>query len=696
MQKEPKSFRRAVSNTPYGVFFVTSEMKAGEYKCFIFILFRMRKKYILFLVLICTICKQQLFSQKIYNTWFFGYHSGFDFNTSPPTPLTNPLIEADEPPYYTSSICDASGNLLFFTNGIKVWNASGSEMPKLLGRWPWEFDNRVLPLICPYPENDSLYYLFTVGKGSGFNARKFLFTTINMVANDKAGEIVYPQPSTLTNYFTRLANNASFMLAGTTHCNQRDTWIVSIANGALNSFLISPGQISTTPVTTSLPVPQSTLDDGYSNIKFSANGEKLVIPIVQQNEMLVYDFNNLTGVFSNPVLLHLPSKELLEDVELSPAGSKLYYGSYEKEMDGNEFTGVEFHNIYQLNLESGSATDIENSRYRMNLFPNRSGCTGRICFIIKRTLQLGPDGKIYVSLRNNFDNAINLIELPDRDKEHAIYPGNYMIFGKVYEFINVSYIRSASFSPKENGIQVRKKVCVGLPAEFSLLYTKIDSVKWDFGDPASGVNNYSAAVTPSHNYTAVNQYTIKAIIYKACHIDTAITQVSIDPDPIVRIPAYIRDTIVCIGNKLTINATAPGATQYMWSDNLRIPYREIYQPGNFLVRAYNGCSEDLKRFTVKFEECPCEVFIPSAFTPNYNGLNDDFKPITKCVVKNYQFKVFNRYGNIVFATNEWNKGWNGKYKNFDLPTGVYVWILEYSNPNNKQVIRKQGTVTLIR
>ncbi|HEU5165518.1 MAG TPA: hypothetical protein VFU29_08265, partial [Chitinophagaceae bacterium] len=584
----------------------------------------MRRKCILFLVLVCAIFKQQLFSQKIYNTWFFGYHSGLDFNTAPPTPLTNPLIEADEPPYYTSSICDSSGNLLFFTDGLKVWNASRVEMPKQSGRWPWELKDQVLPLIYPYPGNDSLYYLFTVGKpakdayqngGPSINVGKFMFATINMAANSKMGEIVYPQPPDPTNYFTVLADNAAFMLAGTAHCNQRDTWIVTIANNKLHSFLISPGHISPVPVSTSLPIAQSGLEDGYSNIKFSANGEKLVIPIVSKNEILVYDFNNLTGVFSDPLLLHLPSKEFLEDVEFSPAGSKLYYGSYWNEMDGNDFTGVEFHNIYQLNLESGSATTIENSRYMVNPFPNRGGCP-RSCFIIKRTLQLGPDGKIYVSLRKDLDNGINLIEFPERDREYASYPGNYLRYGKVYKFINVNYIRSASFSPKENGIQVRKKTCLGLPTEFSLLYTKIDSVKWDFGDPTSGANNYSSEFTPVHNYKALNQYTIKAIIYKTCHTDTAITQVSIDPDPIVRIPAYIRDTIVCIGNKLMIDATAAGATHYMWSDNLRVPTREINSPGNFLLRAYNDCSEDLKSFTVRFEECPCDVFIPSAFTPN--------------------------------------------------------------------------------
>ena len=145
-----------------------------------------------------------------------------------------------------------------------------------------------------------------------------------------------------------------------------------------------------------------------------------------------------------------------------------------------------------------------------------------------------------------------------------------------------------------------------------------------------------------------------------------------------------------------IDATAPGATHYMWSDNLRVPTREINTPGNFLLRAYNDCSEDLKSFTVRFEECPCDVFIPSAFTPNNDGLNDNFKPITKCAAKNYQFKIFNRYGNMIFTATELNRGWNGKYKNSDQASGVYAWMLQYSNPNNNQLVTKQGTVTLIR
>ncbi len=667
----------------------------------------MRKKIIFISFLICTISKQPLFSQKIYNTWLFGYHAGMDFNTTPPTPLNNPLIEAKEPPYYTSAICDTSGKLLFFTNGHNVWNSANQELPKYPGKWPWFPLDNVMPLICPYPDNDSLYYLFGVARcydngiymACGFNVGKLISVTINMAANSTKGAIVYPEPITATNYYKVHTNDTSFLLAGTAHCNQKDTWIATVANGAMNSFLVSPGGISTAPVISPLPISQASLTEGYSNMKFSANGEKLVIPIISENKMLVYDFNNQTGAFTNPQIIGLPPDEFLMDVELSAGGTKLYYGSFINQMAGREYTGVELHNIYQLNLQAGTPADIKNSRYTMNSFPERGGCP-RNCYIINRTINMGPDGKIYISQRVvgglPFDKKVHIIEFPDKLRESAYFRRNYLDLGIVYKFINFSYIKSGSFSLKENGIQVKKKICVGLPTEFSLLFTKVDSVKWDFGDPPSGLNNYSTLLSPVHNYVSIGTYTIKAIIYKNCWTDTASTQISIDPDPIVRLPDFIKDTVVCIGTTLQIDVAVPPATIYQWNDGLIYSHREIKETGQFIVRAYNACSNDQKRFTVRFEECPCEVFTPSVFTPNNDGLNDDFKPLTKCIAKDYQFKIFNRYGNLVFATNELNKGWNGNNKNITSATGVYIWMLQYRNPNNNQVLMKKGTVTLIR
>jgi gliding motility-associated-like protein len=659
------------------------------------------RKSTLFLLLFFIIGVGRACSQKIYNRWYFGYHAGLDFNTSPPTPLSTDLVEPVEPPYYTSTICDRAGNLLFFTDGLKVWNTSMTQIPKYMGRWPWRLTANVMPLACPVPGNDSLYYLFTVGKANGIepNGGKLISLTINMAANFGDGKIVYPQPSTADNFYTVHTSNASFVLAGTAHCNQKDTWIVTVANGALESFLVTSDEASTTPIRTPLAIPQSLLNAGYSNIKFSANGEKIVIPGIAGNKILVYDFNNLTGVFSNPVLITLPEGEILSDVELSPAGSKLYYGCYSMETDGPDVTGVELHNVYQLDLDAGSATDVWSSRHQMNPFPDRGGCP-RSCFLIRRTLQLGPDGKIYISLRDlgdiPLDKTLNVIEYPEQKGDDAQFRRNFINVGVIYKFINVSYIRSGSFSSRENGIISRKKICFGLPTDFSLLYTRIDSVKWDFGEPASGTTNYSTALQPSHNYGATGMYTVRAIIYKNCGVDTAISNISIDPDPIVRIPAHVKDTVVCIGNTLKIDAGTPAATSYQWNDGLIYSFREVDKPENLIVRAFNTCSSDQKKFTVSFAECPCEVFIPSAFTPNNDGKNDFFKPLTSCVAKEYQFKIFNRYGNVVFYTKDVSKGWDGTYKGLIAGTAVYVWTLQYKNPNSGELIRKKGTVTVIR
>lgn len=661
---------------------------------FYFCLRKMRKLFLL--ISIVASSEQIVVGQKINNIWFFGYHTGLDFNSSPPTALDNSLISAAEPPYYISSTCDSNGTLLFFTDGFTAWNGTKQVIPKLSNRWPWTPDDRILSLICPYPASPSLYYLFMVGKSSGVNDRKLLYSTINMAGNNGRGELVYPQPSTFDNYYSVLADSVSILLAGTAHCNQRDTWIVTVSHGALNSFLVSSGAVATNAATTALAIPILSLEGGYSNMKFSANGEKLVIPVVNQHQVLVYDFNNQTGVFSNPVLIRLPDKEILEDVELSPTGSKLYYGSYENEMDADAYTGIEIHNVYQLDLATGSASDIENSRYRLNYVPDRSSCI-RTCYIIHRTLQLGPDGKIYVSMRygENLDKRISVIEFPEKAKESVSYQGGGLLVSNVYRFINVSYIRSGSFSARQNGIQVRKNTCLGLPAQFSLFYSRIDSVKWDFGDSASP-NNSSTAFTPSHIYTSANDYIVTAVIYRNCHVDTARMQISIKPDPIVKLSPAVRDTIVCLGNKLQVNVSTPYATGYLWSDGYTGAIREFSQQGTIRVMAYNSCSEDQKSFTIKIQKCPCDVFVPSAFTPNKDGINDEFKPIARCAAKNYRFKVFNRYGNLVFETSELNKGWSGEFNNKSLPGGVYVWILEYRSPNDNQLNTQRGTVVLIR
>jgi gliding motility-associated-like protein len=88
-------------------------------------------------------------------------------------------------------------------------------------------------------------------------------------------------------------------------------------------------------------------------------------------------------------------------------------------------------------------------------------------------------------------------------------------------------------------------------------------------------------------------------------------------------------------------------------------------------------------------------YLPTAFTPNGDGLNDEVQPYLIGMKGLVSFSVFNRWGKLIFRTTTYNKGWNGKFQGVEQAPGVYVWIVEYYNSGSKKVTEK-GTVTLIR
>ena len=88
-------------------------------------------------------------------------------------------------------------------------------------------------------------------------------------------------------------------------------------------------------------------------------------------------------------------------------------------------------------------------------------------------------------------------------------------------------------------------------------------------------------------------------------------------------------------------------------------------------------------------------YLPTAFTPNGDGLNDEVQPYLIGMKGLKSFSVFNRWGNLIFYTTTYGKKWDGKFQGVDQNPGVYVWILEFYDSNNKKVMEK-GTITLIR
>jgi len=106
-----------------------------------------------------------------------------------------------------------------------------------------------------------------------------------------------------------------------------------------------------------------------------------------------------------------------------------------------------------------------------------------------------------------------------------------------------------------------------------------------------------------------------------------------------------------------------------------------------------GCSDTV--FHVMKVENNCYIAVPTAFTPNGDGLNDYLYPLNAYKATDLTFRVFNRLGQLVFQTNDWTKKWDGTVKGEPQPLGVYVWMLLYTDANKKEVSLK-GSTLLIR
>jgi gliding motility-associated-like protein len=154
------------------------------------------------------------------------------------------------------------------------------------------------------------------------------------------------------------------------------------------------------------------------------------------------------------------------------------------------------------------------------------------------------------------------------------------------------------------------------------------------------------------------------------------------------------DTTACTGDRITIDATSAGAS-YLWEDNSILPVREITETGTYSVTISNACKTVTVTKKISFIPCPAAFFVPGAFTPNHDGLNDAFRPKLKGSVRSYEFIIFDRYGQQLFATTDLNKSWDGTFKRLPQSAGTYVWIIRYVDGNDMAHTDK-GTVVLIR
>lgn len=155
------------------------------------------------------------------------------------------------------------------------------------------------------------------------------------------------------------------------------------------------------------------------------------------------------------------------------------------------------------------------------------------------------------------------------------------------------------------------------------------------------------------------------------------------------------DTIICTGDVITFGIESPFAT-YQWNTNTTSPTISAANAGTYTQTVTNACGTAINTFNITEKECVCQLVFPTAFSPNGDGNNDSWRAIYLCPLTKFQLHVYNRWGEMVFSSNDVNERWDGTYKGASQPSESYVYFCQYTDPYTREQISLSGNLTLLR
>ena len=447
------------------------------------------------------------FSQgKEANIWYFGWGAGIDFNQgSPPIALTNSqmYIYSDERAG-SATISDSIGSLLFYTDGITIWNKLHQVMQNgdNMGNYTTQG-----ALIIPKPGSTHLYYYFNFNYTTAPIIPTFRYSLIDMTLDNGLGAVISDKKN------ITLLENTSGHLSAVLHNNGSDVWIMTHGyyNNKYYAYLLDNNGLNPSPIVSSAG---SVVKVTFNYMKFSPDGKRISISHDMGNntdsyfEILNFSTNN--GIVSDFNIIHKTNQ--CSCVDFSSDNTKLY--TYE---EGG---------LNQYNLEAGDPGQILSSEVLLYI----GGYNG--------AFQLAPDGKIYVC-RGTY-NYLHVINNPNElgfncnFQEDAIYLEGRETTGGLPSFLQ-SYMNDPTFTTIDH--------CLGDVTQLSIDVTNgIDSVYWKFNDIGNFPFDTSTLFSPSFEFSHADTFWVDLTAYSNLMQKTVTQAVVIHPSPE---PNLGNDTLFC-------------------------------------------------------------------------------------------------------------------------------------------------------
>jgi len=461
---------------------------------------RFKKTILLFLILFSV----SVIAQNETNNWYFGDYAGLNFSDGILNTLNNSGMST---PAGCSSISDKNGDLLFYTNGVNVWNRNHEIMDNGF-ELAAEINNTQTSIIIPKPNSEEIYYIFTTrvyGTTSNpFFSSGVYYSEIEVSNQHPLGSVTIKNIKLISSSSEKITaihdweNNIIKVLAfASTSSNAddpKDTFF--IFNVTENGVMRDPIMSKQDEVLLAGP------------IKISPNGEYIAV-VGRDNYIYLYNFNinNSTINFNRTINPHLIFNPLnVYGLEFSQDSEMLY------------FAGTDIYNIGRLYKYEINSTSILNEKISIQISPEYNF----------GSLQLARNGKIYMAayIENNPLTSLNNISVINNP--NSLEDIDYKPLAINLESGN-SFKGLPNFIPSffRNRIITENK-CENEDFNFSVdAFNQVDTVIWDFDDGSTT----STEINPTHQYTIAGKYIIKANITINNYSTTLFKEIEVYPLP---------------------------------------------------------------------------------------------------------------------------------------------------------------------
>lgn len=690
------------------------------------------------------------------NTWYFGSRAGINFSPAGIRPVPyavhQNVMTASEG---CSSICDEDGKMLFYTNGKTIYNYTGNIMQNgdNVSGHPSAFQ---AALVVPLPNSSTIFYVFTADAYENAFADGYRYSIVDMSLDNGRGSVIAKNillqaPCSERLAAARHANGIDvWIITNDYSSNIFRSWLLTCTG-------LQP--IPSVSIIGEIPDQNDYANTGSMKIspdgKYLCQTHfPDLTDSLGENYFQLFDFNRSTGMLSNAKTIRIPLTKYYAS-EFSPDSKFLYVTKASESGEIDQFNCTLL-NAAEI-IASQYTISTENNFCGIQLAPDKkiylTLYSGKLS-VIGQPDSYGPACD-YINNKVDLEGNFSSLNLPTFINDMAFDPYNNFtmqiidtctgriqfsgytiltgtiswfwdfgdgttstlqnpqhVFADIFQFYTVKLrITSSSVC----GYIVRSKTfpaggflmkpdfqavnhCDSGIVHFenrSLFYPEmIGQFNWDFGD-----GNFSTIENPVHSYLVAGNYSVKLKMGNIAQcLNDSITKILDIQKLTIQVTP---DQTVDEGATVQLNVNG-GGTIFRWEPPKWLNNSSIPNPRStplddirYVVTATNdvGCS-DTDTVFIKVNH-KTNIFVPSAFTPNSDGLNDVIKPFLSMQYELHNFSVFNRWGEVIFTTANRNSGWDGKIKNVIQPPGLYIWFIRVTDRSGNMVERK-GSFVLIR